>query len=125
MSIPAPLVPHKVKTTFIDQNVKPELMRVAGAWPREMKVFQKLCERYPDGEFWSGFSTGFLVNSLAFFLTDKGATMLGDAYRLYTFHKAQQNSLDTTAKPNTFVVDIEEPPVAKPKSDALSWADSI
>ncbi len=121
----APLVPHKVKVALVEATVKSELLKVKGAWARELQIVGRLTARYPDPEFWSGFSLGFQCNSCAFLLTDKGAMLLGDAFRLYTFHKTQQQiSLDTGDKRETFVVDIEEPPVAKPKRDALSWADS-
>ncbi len=116
-------VPHKVKTKLVELTVKPEQMKLKGAWPREIQILNRLVARYPDPEFWNGFSVPFALNSMAFLLTDKGATLLADAYRLYTFHKTQQNSIDTVDKPAKLVEDVTEVTPVKKRENALSWAD--
>ena len=58
------------------------------SWPKEIKISKTLLSKYPDLLFWKWINLGFKLNSLAYFLTSKGKTLL---YNKNKFYKKQKD----------------------------------
>lgn len=67
----------------IDFLVKDEQKKIKGFWPREVKIVNKLFEKYSDESFWITLDLGFKLNSIAFFLTEDGRNELEKYWRLF------------------------------------------
>ena len=61
---------------LIKKFLKPENI----SYPSQIKIAKQLLKQYPEIEFWELFEIGFFLNSLAFFLTDKGSKLVAEAY---------------------------------------------
>ena len=53
------------------------------SWSGEIKLACRLTKTYPSVEFWKTYSLGYKLNSLAFFLTQKGKNILFQDYNSY------------------------------------------
>lgn len=61
-----------LRRALVDKFVKSE----SANWPREMKIAKHLVMMYPLPDMWLGLELGFKLNSLAWFLTEKGKQRL-------------------------------------------------
>ena len=52
-------------------------------WPAQLKLANKLIKTYNNESFWTVYSTGFKLNSLAYFLTGDGKNKLFLDYNSY------------------------------------------
>jgi hypothetical protein len=82
---------EKAAAKEITKIKKEAIQRVLGKknginWPCEIKIINKLVEKYPDIEFWRTFTVNFSFNlpSFAWFLTEKGNDYLAQEYRRQT-----------------------------------------
>lgn len=66
----------KEKREIIKRLVKQPRVDDKYFWPREMKILNKLWEKYPDPKFWETFVLTFQLNSLAWLLTEDGQAQL-------------------------------------------------
>ncbi len=79
--------------SFIKNNVNPPEKGFATRfWPREMKIAKELLAKFPDEAFWTNFSIGFTVNSLAYFKMKDGEALLTRKYS--EFHFKPENKTD-------------------------------
>jgi len=61
---------HKLCQFIIKKYIKKNVN-----WPREIKIAQKLIQKYKDYDYWNN-TKGFDLPSLAWFLTDQGKNFL-------------------------------------------------
>jgi hypothetical protein len=64
------------KKQFVERFLKPGNIN----WASEMRVATKLLKLYPDKDKLNAFALPFKLNSLCFFLTEKGKEMIRKAY---------------------------------------------
>lgn len=118
-----PKLPLKSMQAILEFLLKPDQLKVPGAWPREMKLLKQLYPLYPDEQFWLKIDFTFMLNSLAYFKTGEGAIALKRQWGLYRMtHPAPvappQFDLDNVPNHET----MTESPVAP--QNALDWASS-
>lgn len=133
-------IAHKTKVGIIELLLKPEQLKPApgqpNVWGREIKLLNGLLKVCPDPQFWMDLHLGYTLNSLAFFLSERGRQELDHAWRLHLYVKAQdQKGLDTQAKPPTMdsdpvvtsvtAADLEAPLVSRRRLSPIAWADAV
>ena len=59
------------------------------AWAKEIKCAKWLLEGYPEMDFWSNLDLGYKLNSLAFFLTDRGQAIIRQEYAKFKLANPQ------------------------------------
>ena len=79
---------------------------------QEFSVAGKLLKKYPDKEFWDKFNISFKLNSLCFFLSQKGKEILEKAY----YAPKVQNKIQTQKVIISTCKTGEDLIVEKPKS---------
>lgn len=90
--------PHGAfRRKMVEKFVKKESI----VWPREMKIASKLLVEEPDFGVWAELDLAFEVNSLAYFLTDKGRELLEEEKSRRTVNKERENFIKKD-KPATF-----------------------
>ena len=57
------------------------------SWPKEIKLSKILLFKYPDLFFWKWVKLNFKLNSLAYFLSSKGKTLLYNKNKFYKKEK--------------------------------------
>jgi hypothetical protein len=56
-------------------------------WPKEVKIAKTLLSKYPDLKFWRSLDLGYKLNSLAYFLSEKGKALLYNKNKFYKKEK--------------------------------------
>lgn len=77
---------------LIERLVKPENLN----WPREMKIWGKLKETYPDEKLW--INVDRKVNSLAHFLTNEGQEYLDKIKKSIEFEPLKEKEMIELSK---------------------------
>lgn len=57
------------------------------SWPKEIKISKTLLSKYPNLVFWKWLNLDFKLNSLAYFLSSKGKTLLYNKNKFYKKEK--------------------------------------
>lgn len=81
-------------------------------WPREMKLARQLLKARPEFPFWQTLSLGFQLNSLAWFLTEKGQFTLSQHDKKMSLDFPPAKTYDM----NDGIVDKPSPAEEKPKT---------
>ncbi len=134
--MPNPPTLHQLKIQIIEHLVKPELLKTQPGQPsifgREYKLLNALLKRYPDPAFWLDLHLGYLLNSFAFFKTERGAIELDQAWCMHEMEWAQrpvpagpadccdrENELDTSSNRRTMAGMMAR------RSSPIRWADAV
>lgn len=111
----------KIKKVLLQKYLKADVLRKRGAWPREMKIFNSLCDIYTNEEFWNWYKPNFQLNSLAWFLGD-GKQVIFNANESFLFDKASKSNIITDSNINKSISQGEPipPPIIKSRPTTIS-----
>ena len=98
------------KQKFIQRIVSPETL----VWPREMKIMNRLWDKYPDEVFWITFELPFQLKSLAWFIGD-GQNELERQWNFFKLDKARKMAMIDTSKYSSQPI-VENKQIFKPKT---------
>lgn len=120
------MIEHKLKIKILQALIDSEILKQKTSWGRELKLLKQLGDgKYDDAGFWLNLKPGYMLHSFAFFKTERGATEIEQAWRLYKMDKEVNKTLDTENKPDS--INLNNPQIVAPlpaKKTALNWADS-
>jgi len=60
-------------------------------WAREVKISKKLFKTYPEFDFWKSFKLGFELDSLCYFLGEKGSAQVKLIYLNFNYRVPEKN----------------------------------
>jgi hypothetical protein len=106
------------KKTSFKQDFISRVVREPINWPREMKILKKILPLYEEESFWGSVNVTFKVPSLAFFLTDRGASLLQAEYKKFKFEpeKAKVYEVSTDIYFSKDETSDQKTQTTKPKS---------
>lgn len=100
----------KEKKALITFFVKSENLQSSKDWAREMKIANKLWERYPDVNFWNSFKLTFNLKSLAWLIGEEGDAQIRKQWEMFQLDKSRELSImyeENKAEPFTPPVQIK------------------
>lgn len=71
---------HELCIQIIEKLLKPERLEEKNIWGREVKILKILLPKYPNVRFWAQLNLGYLLNSLAFFLSNNGNKVISQKW---------------------------------------------